>query len=77
MIGQNLLTHAEAYGVGVVAFLFAVGKSMPRPGSPFSWLTLYTWLYDSVQAVLPVPRSSGGPISTTVPIPPVTPAPTK
>jgi hypothetical protein len=70
MIGQNLIAHAEAYGVGAVAFLIAVGKSMPKPGSSFSWLTFYTWLYDSVQAVLPVPRNPPPPPPIVLPPPP-------
>ncbi len=68
-IGQHLTTNAEAYGVGAVAFVLAAGRCMPKPGSPFSLLTFYTWLYDSVQSVLPIPRSS-----STNPPPPVTPA---
>lgn len=70
-IGQHLASNAEAYGVGAVAFLLAAGRCMPKPGSSFSLLTFYTWLYDSVQSVLPIPRSSTNPIQ------PVTPDPTK
>jgi hypothetical protein len=78
MIGQNLITHAEAYGVGVFAFLLAAGRCMPKPGSPLSLLTLYTWLYNSIQTVLPVhgpppPTSgtlNGEPIPTPAAAPP-------
>jgi len=87
MIGQNLLTHAEAYGVSAIALLIAGAKCMPKPGSPFSLLTIYTWLYDTVQAVIPVPRnsqsgngltqSSNGTLNgVPIPIQPVFPAPT-
>jgi hypothetical protein len=59
MIGQNLITHAEAYGVSAIAFLVAAGKSMP-PKLP-SWREvpqwLWTWLFETVQTVLPTPRS--------------------
>jgi len=82
MIGQHLLSNAEAYGVGTIAFLLAAGRCMPKPGSPFSLLTFYTWLYNSIQTVLPV---HGPPTTTTVgtlngepiPTPPVAPDPTK
>ena len=30
----------------------AIVANMPRPGSRFSLLTLYTWLYDSLQAFM-------------------------
>ena len=71
---QHLAANAEAYGMGLIAFLIAAGKCMPRPGSSFSLLTFYTWLFDSVQSVLPLPRS-GTPIGTLngVPIPPIPP----
>jgi hypothetical protein len=69
-IGQHIAANAEAYGVGAIAFVVSAGKCMPRPGSSFSLLTLYTWLYDTVQSVLPLPRSS----STVTPTLPVDPA---
>lgn len=84
MIGQHLAANAEAYGVGAVALMFAAGKCMPKPGSPFSLLTIYTWLYDTIQTVLPIPRSgslapSNGTLNgVPVPTPPeTTPALTK
>jgi hypothetical protein len=54
---------------------------MPKPGSSFSLLTIYTWLYDTVQAVIPVPRNSqsgnGNSGGVTLPTQPVYPAPTE
>jgi hypothetical protein len=29
---------------------------MPRPGTPASWLTFYTWIYNTLQTVLPTPH---------------------
>jgi hypothetical protein len=81
MIGQNLVTHAEAYGVGGFAILISAIKNMPRPGVPASWLTIYTWLYETLQSALPIPRSGQTNSGTLngVPIPPqpVIPASTK
>ena len=80
---QHLAANAEAYAVGLVAFLISAAKCMPKPGSSLSWLTLYTWIFDSIQAVIPVPRSSVSSNSVPVnsaPVPPTlpeTPAPTK
>jgi len=81
MIAQNLITHAEAYGVSAIALLIAAAKCMPKPGSSFSLLTIYTWLYDTVQAVIPVPRNSqsgnGNSGGVAPPTQPVYPAPTE
>jgi hypothetical protein len=78
MIGQHLVSNAEAYGVGTIAFILAAGRCMPKPGSSFSLLTFYTWLYNSIQTVLPVhgPPSgqTGTPNGAPVPTPPVGPA---
>ena len=63
-IGQHIAANAEAYGVGAIAFVVSAGKCMPRPGSSFSFLTFYTWFYDTVQSVLPLPRSSPTPVPT-------------
>jgi hypothetical protein len=57
-IGQNIAAHAEAYSVGIIAVVVAAIKCMPKPGSPLSWLTIYTWFYDTAQAAVPVPRNS-------------------
>ena len=78
MLGQHLMSNAEAYGVGTIAFLLAAGRCMPKPGSPLSLLTLYTWLYNSIQTVLPVhgpPPSVGTVNGEPIPTQPVTPAP--
>jgi hypothetical protein len=80
MIGANLITHAEAYGVGVVALLISAAKNLPKPGSSCSGLTIYTWFYDTVQSALPIPRNSqsgngslnGVPIPTPAVYPPTT-----
>jgi hypothetical protein len=60
MIGQNLIDHSEAYGLSAIAFLVAAGKSMP-PQLPASWLQvpewIWSWLYETVQTVLPTPRA--------------------
>jgi hypothetical protein len=53
MIGDNIITHADAYWVGAIAVLAAAAKCMPKPGSSFSWLTIYTWVYDTTQAIIP------------------------
>lgn len=77
-IGQHIAANAEAYGMGAIAFVISAGKCMPKPGSSFSFGTLYAWLYDTVQSVLPLPRSSqviGVPLAN--PIVPVNPAQTK
>lgn len=74
MIGQHIAANAEAYGVGAIAFVVSAGKCMPKPGSSFSLLTFYQWLYDTVQSVLPLPRSSQQvgqpPVSPTTPVAP-------
>lgn len=37
-----------------LAYAAAAGVStLPHPGAPMSWLTVYTWLYDWAQAILP------------------------
>jgi hypothetical protein len=83
MIGQHLAANAEAYGVGAIAIAVAAGKCMPKPGSSLSFLTIYTWLYDTIQAVLPIPRTSVSSNTGTLngvpipPTPPVDPATTK
>ena len=81
MIGDNLITHADAYWVGAIAVLAAAAKCMPKPGSPFSWLTIYTWFYDTTQAIIPVPRNSqsgnGSSSGTPTPTQAVYPPPTK
>ena len=68
-IVQHIAANAEAYGVGGIAVSIAAVKCMPKPGANFSWLTMYTWLFDTLQTVIPAPRSS-----QTVPTPPVAPA---
>ena len=59
MIGQNLLTHAEAYGVSAVALLIATGKTMP-PKLPDSWRAtpqwFWHWAFEAIQTVIPTPR---------------------
>ena len=70
---QHIAANAEAYGVGGIALGIAAVKCMPKPGSPFNPLTIYTWLYDTLQTVIPAPRGS-----QPLPTPPVTnPAPNK
>lgn len=69
---DHIAHNAEAYGLGSAALGIAAVKCMPRPGSSLSWLTWYTWVYDTLQTVIPAPRNS-----QPVPIQPVpTPAPT-
>ena len=70
-LGPHIAAHAEAYGTAAGIIAIAAIKCMPRPGAPFSWLTAYTWLYDTAQAALPVPRQS---ISTNS-APPLIPTP--
>lgn len=80
MIGTNLIEHAEAYSYVAIAVLVAAAKCLPKPGSPFNGLTIYTWLYDTVQALIPVPRNSqsgnGSSSGVTPPTLPVYPPPT-
>ena len=64
---QHLASNAQVYGTAAVALAIAVVKSMP-PEIPRSLQDLWTWLYESLQTVVPAPRN---------PTPPVTPAPTK
>ena len=57
-LGNHFSQHAEAYKVFLIALAIAMAKCLPKPGSSFSWLTLYTFFYDTTQAFVPVPRSS-------------------
>jgi hypothetical protein len=62
-IGQNLVAHAEAYGVGAGALLVAAGKCMPK-SFPKSFQDLWSWAYETVQTVIPTPRNPTLPIES-------------
>ena len=70
MIGQHLSANAGAYGTGLVALALASIRCMPQPGASFTGKTLYGWVYETLQTVLPTPRPTN-------PLPPVGPATTK
>jgi len=58
-----LTSHPKiTFGIGY--FFMAGISTMPHPGAPMSWLTVYTWFYDWLQAVLPQKFHS------TLPLPP-------
>jgi len=66
---HNLLQNEVAYeAIGGLLFV-ALVYNMPKPGTPFTWLTIYTWLYETLQAFLSVR-------SPHPPTPPVPPPPT-
>ena len=71
LLGQHLAANSGAYWTGSLMLLLSAVKCMPKPGSPFKWTTIYTWVYETMQSALPVPRS------TPTPTLPVSPAPTK
>ena len=64
---QHILNEPGEYTALLGLFAVAVIANMPRPGSGFSLLTLYTWLYDSLQAFMaarnPVPHPTPPPAS--------------
>jgi hypothetical protein len=55
-IAQNLKT----YGIGGGLILFTALANMPKPGVKWTKLVLYTWLYDTIQTVLPLNRGNHG-----------------
>ncbi len=56
---QNL----KAYGIGGGLFLFTAVANMPKPGIKWTKLVLYTWLYETLQTLMPLVRNH--PFSTT------------
>ncbi len=54
---QWVLSNWQLISGGLVFVAVAAFTSMPKPGTPFSLATLYTWLYETVQSVLPANRA--------------------
>jgi hypothetical protein len=68
MIQQFLIDHWGVELSGLVVFLVAAATSMPKPGTPCTWGTIYTWLYETIQSILPANRG-GRPSSIAQPLP--------
>lgn len=71
-IVNHLTGNYEAYIVAIIAFLMAVGKSMPQ-NRPKTLDDLWAWLRSSVQTVLPAPSNTTPPPQI-APQPPVNPS---
>ena len=56
IVEQDIATNSGVYKAFAIAFALAAIRSMPLPGSSFSWRTLYGWVYETFQNVLPTPR---------------------
>jgi hypothetical protein len=65
-IFQSIASHLTAYGVGSGVLVLAAATTMPKPGTPLTWGTLYQWFYETIQTALPVNR---GPRPSTIPQP--------
>jgi hypothetical protein len=57
-VWQHVTSHLAAYGVGSGVVIMAAIQCMPKPGEPWNWKTIYTWIYETLQTVLPVNRSA-------------------
>lgn len=55
---QQIYQHATAYGLGSGVLVLAAIQCMPKPGTPWTWGAVYTWIYETLQTVLPVNRSA-------------------
>jgi hypothetical protein len=53
---QNILTYLPEYLAAFSIFIYTAIANMPKPGVEWTKLVLYTWLYDTIQTVLPMRR---------------------
>lgn len=54
---NHIVQHMAAYGFGSGILVIAFLQNMPTPGTKMNGLTLYTWIYNSIQTALPVKRA--------------------
>jgi hypothetical protein len=52
-----LSDHATVINSIVGVAGVAAITNMPKPGTPLTWSTIYTWLYETAQCALPINRS--------------------
>lgn len=57
VITQHMASHGEVYLAAIFGFLIAAGKCMPV-NFPKSFQELWTWARETIQTVIPVPRST-------------------
>jgi hypothetical protein len=56
-IGQHIIANAGTYWVAGLGILIAAGKCMPV-NFPKSFQDLWTWARETIQTVIPVPRTT-------------------